>query len=54
VEAVLTELDMAERDHGTCLRRDLQHPGHFPGYGRRDGKDGKVASLSWTLKCRGT
>jgi hypothetical protein len=34
VDAVLTELAVAERDGGTCLRRDLQHPGHLPGYGR--------------------
>jgi hypothetical protein len=43
VDAVLTELTVAKWDGGTCLRRDLQHPGHLPGYGRRDGKEDKVA-----------
>jgi hypothetical protein len=26
VDAVLAELAMAQRDGGTCLGRDLQHP----------------------------
>jgi hypothetical protein len=43
VNAVLVELAVAERDGVTSLRRDLQHPGHLPGNGRRDGKDDKVA-----------
>jgi hypothetical protein len=43
VDAVLVELAVAERDGGTCLRRDLQHHGHLPGNGMRDGKDDKVA-----------
>jgi hypothetical protein len=28
VDAVLAELAVAQRDGGTCLGRDLQHPGH--------------------------
>jgi hypothetical protein len=42
VDAVLTELAVAERHGGTCLCRHLQHPGHLPGYGRRHSND-KVA-----------